>query len=220
MSMNLDRHINAHIAQFRALAGGDVVAADAHRKFYDEYCAVMDLPAEFYLETVQRVFQDHDLPLGKLTWHGQPVRPAAIRRTALLTVEGERDDICAIGQTMAALDLCTGVRHQPEAASSADRRRALRRVQRLALGARGLSQGAGDDRGHQPLVRVRRREDESHNDALHRVIWHLETKGDVLRFSDARYRAVRSPWQHSCGHARAERGPQASASPSWLPAEA
>ena len=63
----------------------------------------MDLPAEFFLETVQRIFQDHHLPLGKLTLHGEPVSPAAIRRTALLTVEGERDDICAIGQTMAAL---------------------------------------------------------------------------------------------------------------------
>jgi poly(3-hydroxybutyrate) depolymerase len=110
MTMNLDRHLNAHISQYHALAGGDVVAAEAHKKFYDEYGAVMDLPAEFYLETVQRIFQDHDLPLGKLTWHGQPVRPELIRRTALLTVEGERDDICAIGQTMAALDLCSGLR--------------------------------------------------------------------------------------------------------------
>lgn len=110
MTMNLDRHINAHISQFNALAGGDVVKAEAHKKFYDEYGAVMDLPAEFYLETVKRVFQDHDLPLGKLTWHGQPVRPEAIRHTALMTVEGERDDICAIGQTMAALDLCSGLR--------------------------------------------------------------------------------------------------------------
>jgi len=110
VSMNLDRHINAHISQFRALVCGDRVAAEAHRKFYDEYGAVMDLPAEFYLETVKRVFQDHDLPLGKLTWHGQKVRPEAIRRTALLTVEGERDDICAMGQTMAALDLCSGLR--------------------------------------------------------------------------------------------------------------
>jgi poly(3-hydroxybutyrate) depolymerase len=111
MTMNLDRHINAHMAQYRALACGDVVASDAHTKFYSEYNAVMDLPAEFYLETVKRIFQDHDLPLGKLTWHGQPVRPQAIRRTALLTVEGERDDICAIGQTMAALDLCSGLRN-------------------------------------------------------------------------------------------------------------
>ncbi|MFO1028296.1 MAG: polyhydroxyalkanoate depolymerase [Acetobacteraceae bacterium] len=110
MSMNLDRHMNAHMAQFRALACGDSLAAASHKKFYDEYNAVMDLPAEFYLETVKKVFQDHDLPLGKLTWHGQPIRPQVIRRTALLTVEGERDDICAIGQTMAALDLCSGVR--------------------------------------------------------------------------------------------------------------
>jgi poly(3-hydroxybutyrate) depolymerase len=110
VSMNLDRHINAHMAQFRALSCGDVAASEAHTKFYHEYGAVMDLPAEFYLETVKKVFQDHDLPLGKLTWHGAQVRPEKIRRTALLTVEGERDDICAIGQTMAALDLCTGVR--------------------------------------------------------------------------------------------------------------
>lgn len=109
MSMNLDRHMNAHFGQFRNLVGGDAVSAEAHRKFYDEYGAVMDLPAEFYLETVQRVFQEHDLPRGCLTWHGERVKPSAIRRTALLTVEGERDDICAVGQTMAALDLCTGV---------------------------------------------------------------------------------------------------------------
>lgn len=109
MTMNLDRHLQAHIGQFRALAGGDEASAQAHRRFYDEYGAVMDLPAEFYLETVRRVFQDHDLPLGRLTWHGNKVRPEAIRRTALMTVEGERDDICAIGQTVAALDLCRGV---------------------------------------------------------------------------------------------------------------
>jgi len=109
MSMNLDRHMNAHLHQFRSLIDGDAVSAVTHRRFYDEYGAVMDLPAEFYLETVQRVFQDHDLPRGTLTWHGRPVRPVAIRDTGLLTVEGERDDICAIGQTMAALDLCNGV---------------------------------------------------------------------------------------------------------------
>jgi poly(3-hydroxybutyrate) depolymerase len=110
MTMNLERHIHAHIAQFRALAGREMEAAETHRRFYEEYCAVMDLPAEFFLETVQRIFQEDHLPLGKLTFNGSPVSPAAIRRTALLTVEGERDDICAIGQTMAALDLCTGVR--------------------------------------------------------------------------------------------------------------
>jgi poly(3-hydroxybutyrate) depolymerase len=109
MSMNLDRHISAHFTQLRSLVGGDEASAEAHRRFYDEYGAVMDLPAEFYLETVQRVFQEHDLPRGELTWHGQTVRPAAIRRTGLLTVEGERDDICAIGQTMAALDLCNRI---------------------------------------------------------------------------------------------------------------
>jgi poly(3-hydroxybutyrate) depolymerase len=109
MSMNQDRHISAHFNQFRSLVGGDSASADAHRRFYDEYGAVMDLPAEFYLETVQRVFQEHALPRGELTWHGRAVRPAAIRRTGLLTVEGERDDICAIGQTMAALDLCSRI---------------------------------------------------------------------------------------------------------------
>jgi poly(3-hydroxybutyrate) depolymerase len=110
MAMNLDRHIDAHIAQFRALTNGDNEAADAHRRFYEEYGAVMDLPAEFFLETVQRIFQEDHLPLGLLTFNGGKVSLAAIRRTALLTVEGERDDICAIGQTMAALDMCTGVR--------------------------------------------------------------------------------------------------------------
>ena len=109
MTMNLERHVGAHFNHFRALVGDDMAAAEAHRGFYDEYNAVMDLPAEFYLETVQRVFQDHDLPLGKLMFRGEKVRPGAIRRTALLTVEGERDDICAIGQTVAALDLCTGI---------------------------------------------------------------------------------------------------------------
>ena len=110
ISMNLDRHVTAHLGQFRNLVGGDESSVEAHRRFYGEYGAVMDLPAEFYLETVQRVFQDHDLPQGRLTWRGDVVRPEAIRRTGLLTVEGERDDICAIGQTMAALDLCSGIR--------------------------------------------------------------------------------------------------------------
>lgn len=109
MSMNLDRHIAAHAAHYRAVLNRDSPSATAHRKFYAEYGAVMDLPAEFYLETIQRVFQDHDLPLGRLTWHGQKVNPAAIRHTALLTVEGERDDICAIGQTMAAQELCSSI---------------------------------------------------------------------------------------------------------------
>ncbi|TDH61336.1 polyhydroxyalkanoate depolymerase [Dankookia rubra] len=109
MAMNLERHVGAHHAQFWNLHDGEAAKAAMHRRFYDEYFAVMDLPAEFYLETVRSVFQAHDLPLGKLTFRGRPVRPEAIRRTAMLTVEGEKDDICAIGQTMAALDLCRGV---------------------------------------------------------------------------------------------------------------
>jgi len=109
MAMNLDRHTRAHMRQWENLAKGDMVAAETHRKFYDEYFAVMDLPAEFYLETIDRVFQSHLLPRGELVVRGQKVEPRAITRTAVLTVEGELDDICSIGQTMAALDLCSGV---------------------------------------------------------------------------------------------------------------
>ncbi|SDB65999.1 poly(3-hydroxybutyrate) depolymerase [Belnapia rosea] len=109
MAMNLDRHMKAHHHQVWHLADGEVAKAAMHRRFYDEYFAVMDLPAEFFLETVQTIFQEHALPRGRLTWRGRPVRPEAIRRTAVMTVEGERDDICGIGQTMAALDLCRSV---------------------------------------------------------------------------------------------------------------
>jgi poly(3-hydroxybutyrate) depolymerase len=109
MSMNLQRHINAHVGQFRHLLGGNKREVEAHNLFYDEYLAVMDLPAEFFLDTVERIFQRHDLPLGRLTHHGALVRPELIKDTALLTVEGERDDICALGQTRAALDLCSGL---------------------------------------------------------------------------------------------------------------
>ncbi len=84
--------------------------AEIIKTFYDEYFAVMDLPAEFYIETVRDVFQEHLLPQGKLTYHGRPVNPASIKRMGLMTVEGEKDDICSIGQTLAAQDLCTGVR--------------------------------------------------------------------------------------------------------------
>jgi polyhydroxyalkanoate depolymerase len=80
------------------------------KAFYDEYFAVLDLTAEFYLETVSIIFQEYALPLGKLTWQGEAVDPSAIRRTMLLTVEGERDDICAVGQTVAAHDLCSKLR--------------------------------------------------------------------------------------------------------------
>lgn len=109
VSMNFDRHLRAEILQARAIMGGDTRHTEMHRRFYDEYRAVMDLPAEFFLETVERIFQKHDLPLGRMMHRGERVDPAAIRRTMVLTVEGERDDICGIGQTMAALDLCSGL---------------------------------------------------------------------------------------------------------------
>jgi polyhydroxyalkanoate depolymerase len=110
MAMNPGRHIDAHIDMFTHLAVGRFAEAQVAKAFYDEYFAVLDLSAEFYLETVERVFQRHLLPKGELTWRGRRVDPAAIRRTALFTVEGERDDICSVGQTVAAHDLCTGVR--------------------------------------------------------------------------------------------------------------
>ena len=110
MSMNMDRHLKAHRELYENLAKGNVEKAAQTKAFYDEYFAVLDLAAEFYLETVQLVFQDHALPLGQLTYQGQKVEPAAIKRTMLFTVEGERDDICAVGQTLAAHDLCTSLR--------------------------------------------------------------------------------------------------------------
>ena len=110
MSMNAERHLRAQIDLYRAMAKGDDAQASTIRDFYDEYFAVLDLTAEFFLETVQRVFQDHLLPKGELWWRDRRVRPKAIRRTALFTVEGERDDICSIGQTVAAHDLCSSLR--------------------------------------------------------------------------------------------------------------
>ncbi len=113
MSMNMDRHTGAHRDLYRHLAAGRTAEADAIKRFYDEYFAVLDLTADFYLETVRIVFQEALLAQGKLTHRGRPVDPGAIRRTALLTVEGERDDICSVGQTAVAHDLCTGLRpHQ------------------------------------------------------------------------------------------------------------
>jgi poly(3-hydroxybutyrate) depolymerase len=110
MSMNPDRHKEQFKKLYHHLVEGDLEQAAMIRNFYDEYLAVNDLPAEFYLETVERVFQTYDLPRGELTVGERKVNPAAIRRTALMTVEGERDDICAVGQTVAAQDLCTSVR--------------------------------------------------------------------------------------------------------------
>ena len=109
MSMNPRRHLGAHARMYRELVTGNTAAAATTRAFYDEYGAVMDVPAEFYLETVGRVFQQHELPLGRFTWRGRRVDPGAIRHTALLTVEGANDDICSPGQTEAAHRLCTGI---------------------------------------------------------------------------------------------------------------
>ncbi|VTZ26960.1 Polyhydroxyalkanoate depolymerase, intracellular [Methylocella tundrae] len=110
VSMNPDRHMQSFKDMAQAHADNDMTKFQFIKSFYEEYFAVMDLPAEFYLPTVQMVFQDHLLPLGKLRVHDRAVKPGAIRRTALLTIEGERDDICGLGQTLAAQDLCTGLR--------------------------------------------------------------------------------------------------------------
>jgi len=110
MSMNIDRHVKAHRELYENLAKGEQAKAAQTKAFYDEYFAVLDLTAEFYLETVKLVFQDHALPLGQLTYQNRKVEPAAIKRTMLFTVEGEKDDICAVGQTLAAHDLCSSLR--------------------------------------------------------------------------------------------------------------
>ena len=112
MSMNLDRHVGSHINFFNHLVSGDGDSAEAHRKFYNEYLSVMDIPAEFYLQTVETVFQKHLLPRGLMKWRDplsgelQDVRPQDIRHTAILSIEGEKDDISARGQTTAVHELC------------------------------------------------------------------------------------------------------------------
>ncbi len=109
LSMNLDRHMEAHRDFFRHLVDGDGDSAEKHRDFYDEYLAVMDLTAEFYLQTVDTVFIRHALPKGEMMHRGERVDPGAIRNVALLTIEGENDDISGVGQTEAAQDICTGI---------------------------------------------------------------------------------------------------------------
>ena len=109
MSMNLERHTTAHMELFDNLVKGDSDSVEQHRKFYDEYLSVMDLPSEFYLDTIKVVFQDHELPDGKMMHHDEQVDCSKIRKTALMTVEGENDDICGLGQTSAAHDLCTNI---------------------------------------------------------------------------------------------------------------
>lgn len=110
VSMNLERHMRSFRDMAKARAEEDHAKFEVLQTFYEEYFAVMDLPAEFYLETVKQVFQDFALARGELKVHGRLVNPKTIRRTALFTVEGERDDICGLGQTLAAQDLCSGLR--------------------------------------------------------------------------------------------------------------
>lgn len=109
MSMHVERHIGEHMALFRHLVQGDGDSADAHRRFYDEYLSVMDLTAEFYLETLRKIFRERALARGTLTVRGAAVDPAKICDTALMTIEGARDDISGVGQTFAAHRLCAGL---------------------------------------------------------------------------------------------------------------
>jgi poly(3-hydroxybutyrate) depolymerase len=107
--MNPGRHFMSHWDFYENLCRGDLEDADAHRRFYDEYNAVLDMPAEYYLDTIKTVFQEHALPLGTWDVAGERVRPQDIRDTALFTIEGELDDISGLGQTRAAHDLCSGI---------------------------------------------------------------------------------------------------------------
>ncbi len=109
LGMNFERHVAAHWKMFRDLARGSGESAAATRAFYNEYSTVMDLPADFYLQTIERVFHHRDLAQGRFRFRGALVEPAAIERTALMTVEGERDDVCGPGQTVAAQALCTAI---------------------------------------------------------------------------------------------------------------
>ncbi|XUY26711.1 polyhydroxyalkanoate depolymerase [Agrobacterium sp. rho-8.1] len=109
MSMNLDKHMTAHKDFYMNLVKNDGDSTEKHREFYDEYLAVMDLTAEFYLQTVETVFIEHALPTGSMLHRGRAVEPSSVRRTALFTVEGENDDISGVGQTKAAHDLCVNI---------------------------------------------------------------------------------------------------------------
>ncbi len=109
MSMNLDKHMTAHKDFYMNLVKNDGETAEKHREFYDEYLAVMDLTAEFYLQTVETVFIEHALPKGTMLHRGRAVDPSSVKRTALFTVEGENDDISGVGQTKAAHDLCSNI---------------------------------------------------------------------------------------------------------------
>jgi poly(3-hydroxybutyrate) depolymerase len=110
VAMNPSRHFQSHWDFYQDLLRGDDDDAEAHRKFYDEYNAVLDMPAEYYLDTVRVVFKEHALPRGTWRVHGQRVAPEDIRKTALFTIEGELDDISGLGQTQAAHALCTRIK--------------------------------------------------------------------------------------------------------------
>jgi poly(3-hydroxybutyrate) depolymerase len=112
LAMNVNRHVDAHVGQFRNLVRGDGDSSDAHRRFYDEYLAVMDLTAEFYLQTIERVFQKRLMARGRYLYRDRLVEPGAMMDIGLMTIEGEKDDITGLGQTEAAHDLATGL---PEA---------------------------------------------------------------------------------------------------------
>lgn len=109
MSMNMKRHVGEHIKLFEHLVEGDDDSVETHMKFYDEYLAVMDLPAEFYLQTIKEVFIDHSLPKGSMVSRGREVKLESISKPALLVIEGELDDITGLKQTAAAIDLCTSI---------------------------------------------------------------------------------------------------------------
>ena len=109
MAMNFDKHVNAHVEMFNHLVEGDGDSAEKHRDFYDEYLAVMDLDADYYMQTIDTVFVAHHLPNGTMKHRDRPVDLKAIKRVALMTVEGEKDDISGVGQTQAAHDLCVNI---------------------------------------------------------------------------------------------------------------
>ena len=139
MAMNLNRHVNAHFEMFNHLVTGDGDSAEKHREFYDEYMAVMDLTAEYYMQTIETVFVRHALPKGEMRHRGRAVDPTAIRKCGLMTIEGEKDDISGVGQTYAANELCVNIPRGEEAALPGGGGRPLRRLQRLAFPRRGCS---------------------------------------------------------------------------------
>ena len=143
MAMNIDRHVEAHMDMFKNLVRGDGDSAEKHRDFYDEYLAVMDLTAEFYLQTIEHVFQKHSLPKGELTHRGARVDLASIRSCGLMTVEGEKDDIAGVGQCSAAHALCVNL---PE-------RRQLRHLE-MGVGHYGVFNGRKFRQNIAPAIRA------------------------------------------------------------------